>query len=420
MQASLLVLLLAPVLPVQQQASDAPVAAPAAQKQDPMPDLPLEAFRVRLLDQAFQAASAMPVMPHIKDRSLSQQEVVEACLKLDQPRRALGYIEGIENWRKGLALAELAYYCADHGYVGEVQQYLDRAEAVAEQAVAEDDQSWRIDRIRATIAKTHLALGHVEEAAPFEVGLEASEAGRVLAIKALYLDAEGFEQRLKAVDAAALSSNFEQLKNALEALVPVFDRFYEDEDRREEVQRKIFTTWDKLPHQVRLDLVLSLAESALSHGDPTKAGALLDEGRAIVDGLKTSVEFRVPMLANLALLRSRAGDKEAARREADAALAEFERSGGELVDFRRPETLRPVAEAYQALGHTEAALMVYKRAAIEGALNPNVRPRAEDLASTCCSMAESGAEPDAGLWEKLAEIQAGLEASKIAKDEGQR
>jgi hypothetical protein len=291
---------------------------------------------------------------------------------------------------------------------------------VAEQAVAEDDQSWRIDRIRATIAKTHLALGHVEEAAPFEVGLEASEAGRVLAIKALYLDAEGFEQRLKAVDAAALSSNFEQLKNALEALVPVFDRFYEDEDRREEVQRKIFTTWDKLPHQVRLDLVLSLADSALSHGDPTKARALLDEGRAIVDGLQTSVEFRVPMLANLARLRTRAGDKEAARREADAALAEFERSGGELVDFRRPETLRPVAEAYQALGHTEAALMVYKRAAIEGALNPNVRPRAEDLASTCCSMAESGAEPDAGLWEKLAEIQAGLGASSIAKDASQR
>jgi hypothetical protein len=74
-----------------------------------------------------------------------------------------------------------------------------------------------------------------------------------------------------------------------------------------------------------------------------------------------------------------------------------------------------VAEAYQALGHTEAALMVYKRAAIEGALNPNVRPRAEDLASTCCSMAESGAEPDGGLWEKLAEIQAGLGASSIAR-----
>jgi hypothetical protein len=436
MHAPLLALLLATVLPVhaldasgaqgagaasasqQPPAERAPGAAQAgaAAEGDPMPDLPADAFRLRLLELAFQAASAMPLMPHIKDRSQSQEEVVRACLELDQPRRALRYIEGIENWRKGLALAELAYYCADHGYVGEVQEHLDRAEEIAKQAVLEEDQAWRIDRIRSTIAKTHLALGHVEEAARYEAGLEESEAGRVLAIKALYLDAEGFEQRLKAVDQAVESSNFDQLKNALEALVPVFDRFYEDESRREEVQHKLLASWGKLPHQVRLDLVLALAEAALAHGDAEKARALVDEGQKVADGFKSTVEFRVPMLAQLSRMRARAGDAEGARRATDAALSEFERDGAELVDFRRPEVLRPVAEAYQALGHASAALMVYKRAVAEGALNPNLRPRAEDLASTCCSMALSGAEPDAGLWEQLAEIQRGLKATSIAQD----
>jgi tetratricopeptide (TPR) repeat protein len=415
---ALLSLLIAPaLLGAPQQAGETPAApaAPAAPtaptaigRQEPLPERPTDAYRLRLLDLAYQAASAIPSKPQIKERSQSQEEVVLASLELDQPKRALSFIAGIENWRKGVCFAELASYCAEHGCTADVQTYLDLAEDVAKQAVGEEEQQWRIDRIRATIAKTYLQLGDTEQAARFGEGLEPSEVGRVLAVQAVYLDAEGFDEELKAVDRIVEIHNFDQVKNALDGLVPVFDRFYEDPDRRARVQEKVLASWGKMPAQVRLDLALALAGTAVAHGDKDNARALIDEGRKALDGFQGTAEQRVPMLANLARMRGEAGDADGARREIDAALAEFERGLAELVDYRRPDALRPVAEAYASLGHRDAALMVYKRAVEEGALNANTRPRAEDLASTCCSMALKGVEPDERMWERMTAIKAGL------------
>ena len=43
-----------------------------------------------------------------------------------------------------------------------------------------------------------------------------------------------------------------------------------------------------------------------------------------------------------------------------------------------------------------------------GALNPNARPRAEDLAQTTASLARSAIEPDAAMGKRRREIRAGL------------
>src|SRR5688572_25977669 len=89
MQGSTLLLLIAPALlgaglqrvdgraAADRSAAD-PSAAPEAQPEDPMPDLPADAFRLELLELAFEAASAIPVEPQIKERSQSQEEVVLA------------------------------------------------------------------------------------------------------------------------------------------------------------------------------------------------------------------------------------------------------------------------------------------------------------------------------------------------------
>src|SRR5215813_3973758 len=77
-------------------------------------DKPLLAFQSELLDLAFKTATALPTEPHIKNRSRAQESVVDTCFQLDQPHRAAGYIQGIDNWRRGLAYADLALYCAQH------------------------------------------------------------------------------------------------------------------------------------------------------------------------------------------------------------------------------------------------------------------------------------------------------------------
>ena len=91
-------------------------------KEDTLPYKPLFVFQIKLLDIAFESATAIPVNPHLKDRSKAQENVIETCLRLDQPKRALAYIEKIENWRRGLCYANLAFYYAKQGYNKEAQQ----------------------------------------------------------------------------------------------------------------------------------------------------------------------------------------------------------------------------------------------------------------------------------------------------------
>jgi hypothetical protein len=122
-------------------------------------------------------------------------------------------------------------------------------------------------------------------------------------------------------------------------------------------------------------------------------------------GFKWLPEQRIPVASKLAALRHRAGDKEEARKEADAELAKYNTEREQIVDIYRAGALRPLAEAYVTMGAQTEARAVYMRALEEGVHNPNSRPRAMDLASTCCSMALRGFEPDDALWARMEQIK---------------
>ena len=345
----------------------------------PVADEPLPAYRAELLDLAFRTASAMPSEPHLKNRCRAQAAVVEACFELDQPRRALGYVEQISNWRRGAGYADFAVYCARHGDADEARRYADRALEISAQAEKEGSQDWQQDRIRAKVASASTG------------GAKAPEK-------------EDVDALLVAVDAVVLKGDFDQIRSALEDCARGFDAHFADVERRTRLERKLKSSWDKLPIAVRMELMMELAGFALGHEDRAKALELVNDARTIVDRFEWKTETLVPVEAKLAALRFRAGDAKKARTEVDGAWALFDSDRASVVDIYRARTLRPVAEAYHAMGDRTSALKVYRAAVGAGVENPNSRPRAEDLSATCCSMARSGFEPDEALRARLLEI----------------
>jgi hypothetical protein len=159
-------------------------------------DQAMTAYQTQLLDLAFDTASAIPVHPHLKDRCKAQEAVVDACLKLDQPRRALGYIERIDDWRRGLAYADLALYGVRHGAVDESQYYLQLAGQIAETGNLE---TWRSDTIKARIAQTYAWMGNQQQAETMEAGLETPESGKVAGIEAMLSEPAGPSHCLRAL-----------------------------------------------------------------------------------------------------------------------------------------------------------------------------------------------------------------------------
>lgn len=374
----------------------------------PVADQPISAAQAELLELAFGAASALPANPHIKNRSLAQEEVVTACLELDQPQRALVFAGQIDNWRRGAAYADCAFHLAQRGATAEVSRLLDLAREVASHPEEEGGEGWRSDRIRVKIARTQLWLGQDQLAAEMVAGADVSEADEMADARAHYADAAAFDAHMEAVPAAVETLNFDLVRNALVDCAELFNQFYDDAVRRDRAEQLIKSSWGSLPIMVRTELMLQLVEFALDHADSAKALALVNETQEILDGSTWRAEDEIAMRARLAALRHRAGDPAKARAEADAARGLYEVERVRIVDIDRAGTLRPVAEAYRTLGDVPSALAVYQQAAAEATVNPNSRPRAMDLAALCCSMAVYGIEPDAELWQRLREMRAAL------------
>jgi hypothetical protein len=346
------------------------------------PDAPLAPFQSELLDLAFDAASSLPLDPHVKNRSRAQDEVVTASLALDQPRRALDQAGSIANWRRGSACADVA--------------------------VDPNDQEWRRDRVRAKLAAAYILLRQEDRVAGLEADLEPSEAARLVEARAAAGGPEVVDAQIAALEEAVTAGTFELVRHAMDACVQLVDRHYDDGETRARLEQAIRDTWAKVPRTVSVDLQFRLAEAALVHDDRASARRWIADAEQLIDSSKVLLEDQVQIAARLAVLLGRAGDGTRARERADAAFAAYMAGTETIADMFRAGALRPLAEAYHALGDRDAALSVYKLAVEEGALNPNARPRAMDLSATCLSLAQSACEPDAELRERLAEVRAGL------------
>lgn len=364
----------------------------------------LASYQTNLLQTAFDVATAMPVVPHIKDRSRAQEAVVTACLELNQPQRALSYIEKIGNWRKGLGYADYAFYSAEHGFTTGVQHYLNLAEEISTIA----DQDWRRDRIRVRIAQTHLLVGQAGLAKSFSDALEPSETGKSELIAAQVCPEDGFDDRMGALDKLIASGDFDLKQNALKAAVQLYDRFFSNESRRIAVEEKLKASWTKTPYFIRIELLSELADSALDHSDFKAALRLVSEARDILKNQTWLAEHQIPIQSRLAALSFRCGDSEMARAEIHDALTFFDQKHAEIINIDRGNALVPVAEAFVVMDDQIAALMAYKQAVEVSVENPNSRPRAEDLTAICISLAVNGVEPDEALWSRIREIQANL------------
>ena len=352
--------------------------------------------QARLLEMAFRTASAIPSHPHIKVRSKAREDVVVTCLELDQPERALGYAEQIENWRRGTALADLAFYRVRQGDAGGVNTHLEEAREIL--GTTED---WRHDRLRVKIARVHAWLGELDQARTLSAGVIDSEAGKIDAVLAMRMEPEAFDDQMDALGAVVTSAGFDRLHNALGTYVELFDRFYDDGARRRGIWEAIQTGWEHLPLEIRIRITVRLTEIALEHDDRAGALELVETAQALLDEATWKPEDRIPMACLLAELRFGAGDEETARANLNVEVERYERGREGIHSIWRGRALRPLAEAHHAMGDTPAALAFYQAAVAEALVNPNSKPRAEDLSAICLSLAAHGIEPDAGLWDDL-------------------
>ncbi len=372
-------------------------------------DQPLSEFRDKLLDIAFETASLIPLDPHVKDRSKTQELVVRTCLEMDQPVRAIRYAGQIQNWRRGDCFSEIAFHCLKKGDSGTVQSCMAEVQKELEKIeenLAADEIDWRRERI-------NLKMERVSSWQK-QHGLSGADSKKTVNPEFNHLEggngltSDLFEKQAQVLDDLIATGGFDAMKKALFSYVELYIQFYDNPQCRLLIENKVKTSWEKLPVFTRIELLLKMSESALDHSESPEALRLVNEAQVFIDDYQWSPEKRITLTARLIPMRFRVGDVEKAQSDAEAMLRLFDDQGDKIVDIYRAGVLRELAEACQKIGETQTALVIYKKAIKEGVENPNSRPRAEDLTATCCSMALNAVELDTQLWAQIHQIQKGL------------
>lgn len=358
------------------------------------------------LEIAFEAVSRMPLRPHVKTRSRLQADLVQAALDSDQLGKAMVWTQGIANWRRGLALGHIAVYQAQHADEETARKAIQAAEAFEATILAEEDQGWRRDRVRVRIAEAYALLGDAAAAAAIQATATPSESGRLAAMAVRTVADANAGVQMETLETIAKTGDLEQIRYALLAMGEFYGRALTSpvpEGAREEsgeeasaldaeaIEKRIRAAWTELPIEPRIDILTRLVDfdiqAAGAEAPSERALAHAREVAQLVADNRWNPEQGIALRARAAVLLQRAGDAKAARAQANDALALYETSRDGIVDIFRGEALRPLAEAYVALGDSATATMVYERALGEALKNPNSRPRATDLAMTAISAA---------------------------------
>ena len=378
------------------------------QSQPAVIDKPLADFQLKLLDTAFDTASLIPVYPSIKDRCQAQEQVVDACLELNQPVRAIRYADQIQNWRMGYCYAKTAVYLAENGYGQDVvQKGLDVAEEVA---ALDHGQDWRNNRIKTKISRAYILLGRPEKAEAIMEQMVGANASKNANTQNTSVKKISFEAQVQALDSAINLMDFDLTIGALNSYAQLYNQHYDEADKRTLIKKKIAAVWEKqkLPVNLRIELWMKMAEYALKYSDTATALELVNETQTLFDAFQWSPEHYIPVSANIAKLRFRVGDTEKANKLIDSVWEKYQTEKEALISILRTETMCPIAETFEFMGRHDMAVKVYKKALEEAMVNRNLKPRAEDISLICCSMAVHAVHPDESWWTRISEIQTEL------------
>ena len=381
-------------------------SAPASR---PLTDAALAAPRLRLLETAFRAASALPANPHTKTRSRLQEQVANTCLQLGAPAKAARCFEQIDDWRRGLGYAVLAGRLAQDGDAVHSTYYLNLARQIADSQPLTSDQEWRRDRIRAHMARAHLLLGQDAAADQLATGLVESEVGTLAVARAERQGVADFAAQLAAVDGALKQGSLDAVQGALDVCLKLYEGYLADPARRTELEARVLAE-RKVPAALAIERIVQLADLAIRHGQQDQARGLLREAGQRIEHLTWLPEDHIPLLARLAAAQARGGDRPAAATTITTAHHLFDQGRERIADIYRSRCLRALAEAQVTVGDVATAQTTYQHAVAESLVNPNSRPRAEDLVAICCSLALQSITPDAALLTRIDAAVAALGA----------
>ena len=366
-----------------------------------------EPARTAGLERAFEVARRFPERAFIKDRAKYEGVVVDACLALGDVPAATAFADrSCFTWRRCESLALVADRLAERGDADAARALAGRA--MSELARLEEVRDWAAERVRATVAQVHLRLGDAAAAAAVMPADAPALQAASLAFRAQVAPPSELGALADAFDQGIATNAFDLARSGLDGYHAILRRAGGDGALRERAAKALDAGIPGLPYDLQVEYRVRSAEAFGAIGLPGDARAQVGRADEAFRAARFVAEDESPVGARLAVAMDRFGDRAGAEATLAALEASYRREVASIVDIRRARCLRSLAEAWASLGDAARAQGLYADAVEAGALNPNARPRAEDLCDTLVSMARSGTPALPAVRARIDAIEAGL------------
>lgn len=357
-----------------------------------------------LLDQAMDVASSPPGKSHARVKSRLQRDVVLTAIELRSLEAALRYADQIEDARRAEALAQLAQAFAQAGDMTRADQCLVRAIDLS----AEAEGASR-ERILVEVALAFARMGQPERARQFAGRVPQELTGRVEAEIVSSVTIEELDRQCDAFDRAIQTGSLDVVRSGIGGYFAVLQRTRGDRSRCDRAEKAIRAALPGLPMEYRIGALIRLSDELDAQGRTEEAIAEVIRASEVLAMSEFLPDTSGPVGRDLALAFMRRRDSARARQLLVDMVAAYERDPKAMVDIERADYLCPLAAAFAQVGDLESAVRVWSLAIDAGSINPNARPRAEDLCMVMLSMARLGIEPTEGLRDKMAQMREGLQ-----------
>lgn len=371
-----------------QSAKTAPVA-PAPAVPASLGDAESAALKERLI-WAVSVAELFPCPPFERDQARLKHSCVDAAVARGWADSGRTIARSIEGWRRGEAQVAVARALDAAGRSAEANELIDETLKLDRSTWPD----WSRARVMSACAKYRLQRGDDRLAMELLRGPDANISGELQVARTALMPPENLEEQEKMFERGIATLNFDLARTGIDGQFELLRRW---RDRPADFDRvlaasKAASKGLPIDLQVRYECDLAVLLHSLDRRDA--ALEALKRGSELASSTQFLPEDVVPIGKTVVSTQARLGLGAEARSGADSLERKFAETESTIFDMKRATSLRALAEVRAELGDMEAARNLYLRAIEVSQINPNSRPRADDLCLVVCSMVTSGVAAD--------------------------
>ncbi len=364
-----------------------------------------------------EALLLLPDKPHERNRNRELAAVIDFLIDSGDLEKADFFRNKITNWRADQLKVHIATQYYELGKKERAEKMMKEVSAVADTITGwkagriaatgehknyfEQYDDFRLDRIKVALAEYCWMVGDKDAAKKWSENVLPAEQSDFIKKQARALAVEDYDASFAINMILAEGETFEGKKAAIDGFVLLHDLYYSDEEKRTHLKQLIDEYSISMPVMYRIEWLHNMALSAFDQNDSDSARRFYHEASLFISQGEFRPRIFFPLKASNIITAHRLQFKDEAVEAAELLYEKYAEVEAGIYNVHRADVLCSIGEVFAFIGRMGQAERIYLNALEQAGVNPNSKPRLEDLNLITLSLVEYDVPLSPVLTEKI-------------------